>query len=72
MTIYDVRNKAKLQIEYLDNLSKQRELTLAESLLLERAIALDKGRRTPRGLDRELARWGIGRMTTTTSPTRWR
>jgi hypothetical protein len=45
----------------LDAASRERELTQAESLLLERTIRLMERQRLPANLTRELARHGIKR-----------
>lgn len=48
-------------ISELEAISRRRVLTDAESLLLERAILHNEGKRLPRGLTRALARRGIKR-----------
>jgi hypothetical protein len=49
------------RIAELDAISRQRALTYAESLELEREITFASGQKLPKGLTRALARQGIKR-----------
>lgn len=49
------------RLQLLDQLSRERELSAAESLELERELCRADGRRLPYGLTRALARQGIKR-----------
>lgn len=49
------------RITQLDEISRQRALTYAESLELEREIRFANGEKLPRGLTRALARRGVKR-----------
>jgi hypothetical protein len=52
---------ARAIADELDRLSRERELTKAESLLLERSLLIVDGRRVPPGLTKALARHGVKR-----------
>lgn len=55
------RATTQAEFDRLDALSRQRKLTPAESLLLERTIRLMERQRLPAGLTKELARLGVKR-----------
>lgn len=52
---------AREDIERLEALGRTRSLDERESLILERALCSVDGRRQPTGLNRALARLGIGK-----------
>jgi hypothetical protein len=52
---------AAADVSRLDALGQQRALTSVESLRLERAICLSEGKPIPKGLTRDLARFGVKR-----------
>ncbi|MEA3043013.1 MAG: hypothetical protein QOH47_851 [Sphingomonadales bacterium] len=53
--------RAQYELDRLTEIGRARELTPAESYLLERSICGLDGKRYPRGLTRALARHGIKR-----------
>lgn len=49
------------ELERLDAISRERELTYTESLRLEREVHFEAHRKLPKGLTRALARRGVKR-----------
>lgn len=56
-----LKDRARFEVDRLTALGRDRELSQAESLLLERAIHDADGRPYPKGLTRALVRHGIKR-----------